>query len=408
MEDIVLMSKNTPVFEFNRSTGYYKVLNKTLLPYELKGRVFDLDLEKDVKTASDLMKFTSAADSVYDSVLHYLACRTLPLSRENAKKLYSLFGFDQLQTERYRAMIAISCRSVSLQDTYWVKNASDTATWEEVNLRNNSLSETVANVSLHGTSLSLQGNERTPELNGQGSYAKAWKRENGELWLYKLGTRENNNEAQIEVMVSKLLDNMNVEHVEYLPAVSQGKTASKCKCMTTDNISILPGMEFISYCNANNMDPDREIFKIDSDNIYKMWIVDYLISNGDRHSMNWGFFYNADTMEIKGAHPLFDHNNAFDESIMKTPDALSLFKKDKTMKELAMYAMERTDFYFYRNFTPQDFLNREQYDSFMSKAKELNIPVKEREYETGLERLAKETQLEELGKETRDKNIPGR
>lgn len=57
--------------------------------------------------------------------------------------------------------------------------------------------------------------------------------------------------------------------------------------------------------------------RIDADSIYKVFIIDYLISNRDRHGGNWGFFYNCNTMEILGCHPLFDHNNAFDRALMQ-------------------------------------------------------------------------------------------
>lgn len=39
----------------------------------------------------------------------------------------------------------------------------------------------------------------------------------------------------------------------------------------------------------------------------EMWIVDFLISNRDRHGQNWGFYYDTETMEILGCRPLFDH-----------------------------------------------------------------------------------------------------
>ena len=56
-----------------------------------------------------------------------------------------------------------------------------------------------------------------------------------------------------------------------------------CPCMTTERKAILTGMEFISYCNVNGKDPEKEMFEINRDSIYKMWIVDFLISNRDRH-----------------------------------------------------------------------------------------------------------------------------
>lgn len=68
------------------------------------------------------------------------------------------------------------------------------------------------------------------------------------------------------------------------------KYVCMCPCMTTDTKAILTGMEFISYCNVNGLDPDKHMFEIDGENIYKMWIVDFLISNRDRHGQNWDFF----------------------------------------------------------------------------------------------------------------------
>lgn len=102
--------------------------------------------------------------------------------------------------------------------------------------------------------------------------------------------------------------------------------------MTTENISILPSMNFIGYCNRLGIDYKRQFLRIDKENLYKMLIVDYLISNSDRH---YGFYYNADTMEILGFHPLFDHNNAFDRTLMYEDAGSLVF--DKSMRELAIY-----------------------------------------------------------------------
>lgn len=70
--------------------------------------------------------------------------------------------------------------------------------------------------------------------------------------------------------------------------------------MTTNDIHILSGSDFISYCNVNGKNPEGEWYQMDADSMYKMFIVDYLISNSDRHGMNWGYFYDCNTMEILG------------------------------------------------------------------------------------------------------------
>ena len=104
-----------------------------------------------------------------------------------------------------------------------------------------------------------------------------------------------------------------------------------------------------------------------------MWIVDYLISNPDRHGMNWGFFYDAATMVIKGCHPLYDHNNAFDRELMLNKDAAYRYNMQMTMKEAAQYAAKRVDFHFFDEIEKKDFLTPEQYESFCSRASDLGF-----------------------------------
>ena len=137
-------------------------------------------------------------------------------------------------------------------------------------------------------------------------------------------------------------------------------------------------MDFHSYCNRRGLDSREEALKIDAEAIYKMWIVDYLISNRDRHGLNWGFFYNCDTMEILGCHPLYDHNKSFYIAYMQDEDAEYLYDNRMTMKEAAKIAMRKVDFHFYREFTREDFLTDRQYHSFMKRASELGIQIKPR------------------------------
>jgi len=306
--DLLLMMKNEPVMQINFDEGKYDVLNKQLIPFTLKYRLREhKPLTGNFKY--DVTQATIVNNANNDSIKSFLAHRVLPITRDNAKKIYTLFNLEQLQSDYDKAKIALLCRAVSLQDNYWVKLEGDTKTWEDVNLRTNSLSEVVIQVSLHGSSLSLDGNLTTPELTGQGAYAKAWKREEDGLYLHKLGAN-GSWESKIEAMCSNILDCCNVEHLHYEMSTSMDVQTNeildtvKCKCMTTEDIAILPGVDFYSYCNQQGLDTLREAIKIDPDSMYKMMIVDYLISNRDRHGMNWGFFYNCNTMEILGCHPL--------------------------------------------------------------------------------------------------------
>ncbi len=375
-QDMLLMMKDEVVMRVNFDLGIFEVINDLLLPWSMKGKIRPPYPEKLSYSKYDFTQINIIYRANNDAVVSWLANRVLPISRKNAKWIYNLLRFEQVQSDENKAKIALACRAVSLQDNYWVKLESDPVTWNDVNLRTNSLNETIAQVALHGTSLTLQGALTTPELTGQGAYAKAWKRENGELWLYKAGAKDAT-ESRIEVMVSGILDNCNVNHLPYIAGESNGMYCCRCKCMTSEDISMLSGMDFITYCHVNGKDPDKEMYKIDAESIYKMFIVDYLISNRDRHGLNWGFFFNCNTMEILGCHPLYDHNNAFDIDYMQDKDAPYQFG-EMTVREAAKLAMKHVDFHFYREFARADFITDRQYHSFMDRAKDLNIPVKAR------------------------------
>lgn len=373
-KDLLLMCKDVIVMKINFDEAKYDVVSKQLLPWEMKGRIQYIPDFTEIKTRYDDTRRQVAINKNRDAFISFLSRRVLPLSRDNAKKLYQLFGYSQLQDEISKAKIAITCRAVSLQDDYWVKLEDDPVTWKDVELRHNSLSEVVAQISLHGTSLTLQGELRTPEWTGSGAYAKAWRRIDDKLVLLKAGAKDST-ESRIEAMVSNLLDKMNVDHVKYWLVEDKGVKVCACECMTTDELSILPAENFSTYCNANALDFFKEVDKLDKDAIRKMWIVDYLISNRDRHMMNWGFFYHSSTMEVLGCHPLFDHNNAFDKDYMDNPDMPYLFDQRMTMRQAAVRAMKEVDFHFTAPITREDFITDRQYNSFMKRAKELGIKI---------------------------------
>ncbi len=370
-----IMMKDIEVMKVDFSTLRYEVLQESYIPYPIRGKLRKITDPRDIRTSYDITQSMIAARKNEEAIVSWLANRVLLLSRANAKWIYNMCHFEQVGTDEQRMKIAMACRAVSVLDPYWLKFEEDGGLcWSQVDVKQNPLNEIVAQVALHGKSLTLQGSLLTPELTTNGVYAKAWRRhDDSRLWLYKLGAN-GNTESRIEVMCSNLLDKMNVEHVRYEAGEDEGKYVCMCPCMTEESKAILTGMEFISYCNVNGMDPDAEMFRIDGESIYRMWIVDFLISNRDRHGQNWGFFYDTESMEILGCHPLFDHNNAFDIDFMRDMDAPYQFG-EMTIRQAARKAMEQVDFHFTAPVGREDFITERQYKSFRKRAEYLGLWV---------------------------------
>ncbi|MBR5356056.1 MAG: hypothetical protein IK121_03955 [Lachnospiraceae bacterium] len=368
----LLMQGNRPVLEFNISEGYYKILDEKHLPFSLKGALKFYE-EKESYTPKDIKYISAYATNIYNTMISFLGNRTLVLSRANAKKLYEAFKLEQKDDLLSRAKVSISCKAISLLDNFWIKQENDPTRYEEVNVRHNSLNKAIAQIALHGDNLTLQGKPEAPEFTTNGGYPKAWHRDpDGSLWLYKLNDAQST--AKIEVMTSNLLDHMNVKHCHYENRSSRDEYVCACPLMSSDTLNILDGGDFCTYMQRNGIDPDQALQKQCPDDYYKMFIVDYLCSNPDRHLQNWGVYYNPETMKIKGLHPLFDHNNAFDKDVMDNKDYGSHFL-GKTLRENAFYAIKHTDFHFTAPITRDMFLTTRMYESFKERAEDLGLEL---------------------------------
>lgn len=291
-KNFILMHKDIPLLNINEENGTIFVYknNEELLPYALRKK-----------------------DIVFRDFERWASRRSLLLERKNSKLLLNIC--DIPQDDKYE--ISKRCKMLSIDDCFWIKE-TDGECWNDVDLRKQTLSNSISKIALEGESVTISGEIETPEFTVAGFSPKAWKRENTGLYLYKKST--DRYESEREVLVSDMLDVLEIEHVHY-EMVSDG--ICKCKCMTNDEVSRLTYGEYRIYCENNGID-SLEIFDSDYNEYFmKMAVVDYIIGNLDRHADNWGFYIDNSDGQILKPHPLFDHNLAFAEkandSVMYSP-----------------------------------------------------------------------------------------
>lgn len=372
-KDKILMFRDTEVMRFNFSKCKFEILSEVHMPYSLRGVI--KSMPEFAILNSGLEVSNRYRDGVRNTnlITWWLSSRVITLSRSNAKKIYLSLKLNLDDTEQARYHVALSCRALSVLDCYWIKFEGESINWCDVDLKHNSLNEAMFDVALHGKFVSLCGSYYgIPDLTTEGLFPKAWKRCNDKcLWLYKRDLEGMHN-AEVEVEVSRVLDKCNVNHVKYVSDTDNCVYVCRCKCISTDELSVIPADEFIKYCKNNGLNFVEEVLKIDSDSYYKMHIVDYLVSNPDRHAYNWGFFMNNESMQLVAIHPLFDHNNSFDIDAMKDKWYESS-SCDKTLRDSALDAIKHVDFHFTADISKSDFDDESHYQSFISKAEELGI-----------------------------------
>lgn len=271
----------------------------------------------------DRLPFALRKENVsFIDFIEWVSNRALSIDRSFAKEILNALRLSQ--TNRYA--VCKACRGLSLEDAYWIRQEDDQKTWDEVSLFRHPLSLYITEIALSGTNVhdSIEELEKrkihTPELTTLGASAKGWIRQDGKLFLHKIG--------KYEIPADQILNMLDIPHIHYYISSekeirsylteerrqwieSVGNVMVNAELFTSEDISMVTFEEFQIFCENYGLDAYAEAEKIDREFYLKMQIADYLLNNNDRHEQNWGFFMENATGKLTGFCPLFDHDHAF-------------------------------------------------------------------------------------------------
>lgn len=248
--------------------------------------------------------FWNAPDWIDDLRL-FITNRRAPKHRENIQELLRLSGCDTIL-----GYLQVS-HSLSLIDTFWVKPAGSNLTWSDVSLYTHDFNDVIARTAfeggLHGMGLSTT----SPEYGTNGSFAKCWVREDGNIKLLKRGSsgaRNTGLEPYSEFYAAQIVSVFTREYVPYTLRSVNGRICSVCPLFTSEEYGFLP----YAAVDRGNSDISSVIETMAKygfeEKAKRMFVIDAVILNVDRHKNNFGFIINNKTQEIVDMAPLFDHN----------------------------------------------------------------------------------------------------
>lgn len=242
----------------------------------------------------------------------WCASRILTLDRKYAKIILNTLGLSQAVTDKERAQIALSYHCLSLTDVYWVRNFSESITFQDINLYENHLENALVDVSLQGKQITLQNKNLEKgiekDLSTDGCFPKAWIRNNNQFKLLKGGDIA---AVRNEVLASKICQCFQCNQVLYEEGCYKGELVSISNIFTSKEYSIVSKEAFDIYAVNHDIDPIEYILSLDTYSYYMMNILDYLTGNTDRHWGNWGFLIDNQTNTPISLHPLMDFNQSF-------------------------------------------------------------------------------------------------
>lgn len=241
----------------------------------------------------------------YGDLNKWLESRQIAKHRDSIENLlkeincYNLDGF--LRTTH----------GLSLNDTFWVKEADSPLRWREVSLYSNPFDEVISRIAFEGGLYGKQFNATSPEFGVDGNYKKCWIREKEDIFLLKGGSSGFLNsglEPFCEGLASQVSHLICSDAIHYDVVKFRGHDVSKCKLFTDETHGYIPARSIFDDRASDN--DIFEYFKsIGSEDAFRrMVVLDALILNQDRHRGNYGLLFHNDSLQIETAAPVFDHN----------------------------------------------------------------------------------------------------
>lgn len=202
--------------------------------------------------------------------------------------------------------------AASINDSFWIKAENEEAAWDDISFYRNDFNETISKLAFEGLGLyGLQMSSTSPELTTDGSFRKCWKKENGEIYLYKRGISGAYNaglEPYCEALASEIIHKADPTSVQYSVLKLHGETATRCKVFTNEEIGFVPLRKLVDP--GITLDELLDFFdRLDCrEQFQRMLVLDAVTFNVDRHLGNIGVLVVNDTQKPLGIAPNFDFN----------------------------------------------------------------------------------------------------
>ncbi len=289
------------IFDDNVVEQYY-LLNKNV-----KLLKFNLTQVGKLENIQIVEKYSNLPEWIRD-ISEFIRNRRAPKNRENIKKLLELSGCDTLF-----GYFSVS-HALSLIDTYWVKPVSSDLCWEQVSLYTHDFNDVIAKTAFEGGLHGYNFSSTSPEYGTDGTFAKCWIREAGQIKLLKRGSTGARNaglEPYSEYYISQVAGELGLDYVDYGLRSRSDRICSVCDIFTSETYGYVP-YAALDKAHGASVFSVLEYYKQFGleEKVRDMFVFDAVVFNEDRHKGNFGIIVDNDTQRIEDMAPLFDHNIA--------------------------------------------------------------------------------------------------
>ena len=288
--------------------AFYYLMHKNDICAMLSLKDGSGDFDSICITKPDLMPYLGKADERKMNL--WWKMRAVPASRS---QMLSIIRREGLHTpsEYLEKNLALS-----MTDVYWICPVDASLTWEEVNLRN-MLRHGIREVAYHSAST------YDPNAALSGQLEKYWDLSGKTPILVKECSAYHGLQAINELFADRVstLQETKIPFVHYELSTDHDEYRVFCDAFTDENTEFVSAYEivnsqklrndqslydaFIKICSQNGLEeePVRNYMDYQTS-------LDFVISNTDRHLLNFGVLRDTETLQFVGVAPIFDNGNS--------------------------------------------------------------------------------------------------
>ena len=310
MDKYILLHKDHAVAEF--STKRDTVLQAAIYKENIKELPLPLKrlLHNPVEfiESEDQTKYTINDDGCW-LMEQWISDREIPANRDNLSKY--------LERGKTAREWMLENNAFSFTDCYWIKKERDDLCWSDIVAKK----QDVDNLSLtHDENRLYHGVNST--LGGE--LEKYWFTNNGELWICKKTPKPYDVLNARELMASLIYEKQGYTkacHYDFVTDKTGDIVGCACKAFTDNQTELVTAYDLLEEYNMTQQDDVYEkiidyscAYGMDRNTAEKYMdmqtLVDYIITNRDRHQGNIGFLRDADTLQIIDVAPIFDSGSS--------------------------------------------------------------------------------------------------
>ena len=241
------------------------------------------------------------------------ADRSIPASRSGVREALEALNLTDTK------VLLIRCFGLSLSDQYWICPEGTGLTWEKINFFDNPFSDDMGDVLFGKPKKNEDFDFSSPDNTSDGYLKKRWKIANGKRCLIKGGSNLERQQPFNEVIASKIMDRLGIDHVPYNIIWEDGEPYSVCEDFVTRDTELISAWRIMQTQKKDNSTSVYQHFvncckSLGAPGVVpaldRMIVLDYIIANEDRHLNNFGLLRNAETLEWLGFAPIYDSGSS--------------------------------------------------------------------------------------------------